>query len=675
MKTRASRHEDDKDKKKRLSKKEDVNNGSYVRRVVASLSQDQIQRMLDTNRNIISKKNIDPTGRAIFNKIQMKMEISQPHDQAEVQADKVAEGVMKGDVNFSKTSLAQNTGSEISAKGEAGMMQTTDGFDQQLAGTKGQGQKLDVDSKAELEQHTGTDLSGVNVHTNSKASELSESINAKAFTHGQDIYFKQGQYNPTSNEGKSLLAHEVTHTVQQGEGAQRKIQRQPTATTRIKDMGPMPHAEGIFHGDKGEGGYIIVPATFPITKKYYDAHPTEKNKMLSDHPGTKLLFNTFYSLAERFMIDLDELIKANKGVTPENIDAGKKIIIPYAPMKMQMIPMKPFQLIPVNIPVPQMKLIPKEQMYGPVVEVKDPQGYANFKEKQNPTPADVKAAANAILKDNPRIKSVIMFLGKIKTQNPSGTWQDWETELEKFLTGPYTPDLTIGPDETTGGTPKKNAKSSELHQPMHLNELNSFSVHVATYLHELNHYIDMWYSSPVAKNLGIQRPGSEFGKGIKPVSVNQKITTTDRNGNPIEAILNDPTESDQVEALPEYITALAEQILRDMQEPTPQPNEHWLVPDLRAELAAKPKRESLDEFIAEKRADIYDIGIGLYGKKKEWHLQNNNGLTAEGVEQGYAFEKAAYGFTELAGQQNVPISKWAGNFNSNFEKMFWQYLQ
>ena len=76
-----------------------------------------------------------------------------------------------------------------------------------------------------MEEHTGTDLRGVNIHTGPQAHGMSESINAKAFTHGQDIYFKQGNYNPESNDGKELLAHEVAHTVQQGSGVQAKIQK------------------------------------------------------------------------------------------------------------------------------------------------------------------------------------------------------------------------------------------------------------------------------------------------------------------------------------------------------------------------------------------------------------------------------------------------------------------
>lgn len=156
--------------------------------------------------------------------IQAKLEISHPADDSEMQADAFADSFMQGDADHAQAILSHAT-SEISRMGEGVGMQTSDAFDQQLLHTKGQGQKLDEETKEELEQHTGTDLSGVNVHTDASADEMSESINAEAFAHGQDIYFKSGNYDPESAEGKELLAHEVAHTVQDGEELQTKIQR------------------------------------------------------------------------------------------------------------------------------------------------------------------------------------------------------------------------------------------------------------------------------------------------------------------------------------------------------------------------------------------------------------------------------------------------------------------
>ena len=71
----------------------------------------------------------------------------------------------------------------------------------------------------------GADFSGVKVHTDSQADQLNQSIQAKAFTTGQDVFFRQGTYQPGSKDGQELIAHELTHVVQQNGGTvQRSLQ-------------------------------------------------------------------------------------------------------------------------------------------------------------------------------------------------------------------------------------------------------------------------------------------------------------------------------------------------------------------------------------------------------------------------------------------------------------------
>lgn len=84
-----------------------------------------------------------------------------------------------------------------------------------LSNSKGGGNKIDRNTKQEMESGFGADFSKVRIHTDNKATEMSQELGAQAFTHGNDIYFNQGKYNPESNEGKHLLAHELTHTIQQ----------------------------------------------------------------------------------------------------------------------------------------------------------------------------------------------------------------------------------------------------------------------------------------------------------------------------------------------------------------------------------------------------------------------------------------------------------------------------
>ena len=64
----------------------------------------------------------------------------------------------------------------------------------------------------------GRDFSGVRIHTDNKAADIAQSVQAKAFTLGNNIVFNTGQYSPNNQEGKKLLAHELTHVVQQAGG-------------------------------------------------------------------------------------------------------------------------------------------------------------------------------------------------------------------------------------------------------------------------------------------------------------------------------------------------------------------------------------------------------------------------------------------------------------------------
>ena len=83
------------------------------------------------------------------------------------------------------------------------------------------------DTKKQMEQGFGADFSNVNIHTDAEAIQMSNQLHAQAFTHGSDIYFNKGKYNTSSTGGKELLAHELTHVVQQNAGVKRKrIQRQ-----------------------------------------------------------------------------------------------------------------------------------------------------------------------------------------------------------------------------------------------------------------------------------------------------------------------------------------------------------------------------------------------------------------------------------------------------------------
>lgn len=98
-------------------------------------------------------------------------------------------------------------------------------FESKLHQSKGGGAKLSEKTKTQMESAFGADFSKVRVHTDSDAVGMNNQVQAHAFTHGSDIYFNEGTYQPDSKEGTKLLAHELTHVVQQGGAAKSTVQR------------------------------------------------------------------------------------------------------------------------------------------------------------------------------------------------------------------------------------------------------------------------------------------------------------------------------------------------------------------------------------------------------------------------------------------------------------------
>lgn len=83
---------------------------------------------------------------------------------------------------------------------------------------RGGGTPLDSDTRSMMESRLGSDFSDVHVHTDTTAHESAKSVNAQAYTVGNDIVFQAGSYQPDSPTGQHMLAHELTHVVQQRSG-------------------------------------------------------------------------------------------------------------------------------------------------------------------------------------------------------------------------------------------------------------------------------------------------------------------------------------------------------------------------------------------------------------------------------------------------------------------------
>ena len=110
---------------------------------------------------------------------------------------------------------------------------------------QGSGSRLPTATRAFFEPRFGADFSHVRVHTGSRADETAKSISAKAFTVGADIAFASGQYSPESGEGQKLLAHELTHVLQQNP---RELQRAIYQSTSYAPNLPSLHDDARITG-------------------------------------------------------------------------------------------------------------------------------------------------------------------------------------------------------------------------------------------------------------------------------------------------------------------------------------------------------------------------------------------------------------------------------------------
>lgn len=133
-------------------------------------------------------------------------------------------------------------------KAAGGGYTATPRLQSQLDSSKGGGNPLPGPTLTSMNQAFGADFSQVRIHTDGRAAEMSQGIQAKAFTHGADIYFNRGQYSPESGEGRRLLGHELVHVVQQGSAGMRiqndywnnpqSIQRQPSDESKTLQKSP-----------------------------------------------------------------------------------------------------------------------------------------------------------------------------------------------------------------------------------------------------------------------------------------------------------------------------------------------------------------------------------------------------------------------------------------------------
>lgn len=185
--------------------------------------------------------------RASQQRVQPKLKVGPADDSYEREADQMAKRVMRMQAPITpqrkKDEAAQRQmgqsqpgqsiqratgeGSQRDAKSSAEGFTADQNFTRQLNASKTGGNPLGNNTRSFMESRFNADFGGVRIHTGNQAAQLNHDIQAKAFTHGNNIYFNKGAYSPNTGSGKELLAHELTHVVQQGAAVQRSPEEHP----------------------------------------------------------------------------------------------------------------------------------------------------------------------------------------------------------------------------------------------------------------------------------------------------------------------------------------------------------------------------------------------------------------------------------------------------------------
>lgn len=159
--------------------------------------------------------------------LQRKLAVSQPGDEFEEEADRVAEQVMRmpdAELNRQHRDIGTPLIQRRAPSSDTGVMEAPPIVHNVL---NSPGQPLDAATRTFFEPRFGYDFGRVRVHADTKAAESAKAVNALAYTVGHDLVFGAGRYAPKAGQGKRLMAHELTHVIQQGHRDLTAIELQP----------------------------------------------------------------------------------------------------------------------------------------------------------------------------------------------------------------------------------------------------------------------------------------------------------------------------------------------------------------------------------------------------------------------------------------------------------------
>ncbi|HEX7242043.1 MAG TPA: DUF4157 domain-containing protein, partial [Longimicrobiaceae bacterium] len=199
--------------------------------------------------------------------VQAKLAVGRPGDPAEAEADRVAEQVTREPSPAAQRGAVAPRPVQVHRRAASASRDTGTSAPAGLGRGLGAGRPLEPSVRAEMEPRFGEDFGHVRVHTGAAAAESAESLDALAYTAGRDVVFGERQYAPGTLEGRRLLAHELTHVVQQGRGGAGPgmlVQRKAKAV-RFQDE---PTLDKISEGKKklkeGDVGEAVVRVTIAL---------------------------------------------------------------------------------------------------------------------------------------------------------------------------------------------------------------------------------------------------------------------------------------------------------------------------------------------------------------------------------------------------------------------------
>jgi len=213
--------------------------------------------------------------------------VSEPGDMYEQEAERVASTVTQTPSMAAETLHKPGTEGILQAQ-ETGKQtpEAASGMQASPAAIQGEEQSLPESTRAFFEPRFGYDFSQVRVHTDPQAAESARSMHALAYTLGRDIVFGSGQYTPEQVEGKRLLAHELTHVVQQQKTGIPMIARQTQPVKQYQTEGvsiPRPEIEKLVGVSYWEQRVRQVYATIYVSpvQDRFNASPEERDAVLS----------------------------------------------------------------------------------------------------------------------------------------------------------------------------------------------------------------------------------------------------------------------------------------------------------------------------------------------------------------------------------------------------------